>query len=467
MLITGECFVYLARGADRSGSVSETQILPGQAIQVKPGKTGIAMYHYRPNGQSEPIEIPPERMIFLRYDDPLDPLRGCSPLAAAWREIQTDNVMVDYRKAFFDNAAIPGGVLTTNLPANADQLRQWSEDFTDKFSGAKNAGRTPALAGGLTYERAGAMPKEIDFANIGAIPETRICMAFSVHPILIAAKHGLDRSTYSNFKEAHAAYWEDTVVPEMELIQDEFTVSLTSIGDPNFCEFDASDVPAMQPDAEKTQAIAKDGLISGGITVNEYRQKLGYNPVPDGEVYYRPTSLTPVPSGELDEKPDPLAGVLGPDGTPAAEAKDPTADKGGQPPDDDKDQDSPPQPGSANDRSILEDDPDHRLFEILRDEHEGQRAIEQNGQWDRALYVARVSGSVRKRLARLAKQSNPMIEPERLSDYLDVESIELGNEAAELAARGGTDELHALALKYTRRALQVAELAIQPVGSSE
>lgn len=467
--ITGECFIYLARSGGKSGQVTETQILPGSAIQVHPGKTGIKKYSYRPNGQTEPITIEPERMIFLRYDDPYDPVRGCSPLAAAWREIQTDNVMVDYRKAFFDNAAIPGGVLTTNLPANAEQLRQWSEDFTDKFSGAKNAGRTPALAGGLTYERAGAMPKEIDFANIGAIPETRICMAFSVHPILIAAKHGLDRSTYSNFKEAHAAYWEDTVVPEMELIQDEFTVSLTSIGDPNFCAFDSSGVPAMQPDAEKVQQIANAGLISGGITVNEYRQKVGFNPVPDGDVYYRPTSLTPIPDGDLDVKPpDPLELMDKQGELDAAKAKDPTGDKGGRPADDDKDQDKAPQPGSANDRDSAWTY-DERLLEILDTEHQQQNAPLMGERWDRALYVARVSGAVRKRLARIVRSNNPDVDTDVLSDWLDEQTIELGNEAAVIARQDwgeyASEELLRLCHKYTNRAVEAAGLATEVVGS--
>ena len=297
------------------------------------------------------------------------------------------------------------------------------------------------------------MPREIDFANIGAIPETRICMAFSVHPILIAAKHGLDRSTYSNFKEAHSAYWQDTVVPEMEFIQDEFTVSLTSIGDPNFCEFDSSGVPAMQPDEEKQQSIAKDGLISGGISVNEYRQKMGYNPVPDGDVYYRPTSLTPVPSGELDEKPDPLeAGFAG-----APQAKDPTADEGGRPADDVADQDSPPQPGSANDREEETFEYDERLLEILDTEHQQQNAALLGDRWDRALYVARISGAVRKRLARIVRSTNKAVDDETLSDWLDEQTIELGNEAAAAATQAwGEDtstELERLAAKYTDRAL--------------
>lgn len=453
MNITGECFIYLARKG--RGKVGETQILPGQAIQVIPGKTGIRRYDYRPNGQTEPIPIQPEEMIFLRYDDPMDPLRGCSPLASAWREIQSDNSMGDYRKAFFDNAAIPGGVLTTNLPANADQLRQWSEDFTDKFSGPKKAGKTPALAGGLEYQRAGANPREVDFGQIGAIPETRVCMAFGVHPILIAAKIGLEQSTYSNFKEAHSAFWEDTIVPEMELISDEFTVGLTQLGDPNFCGFDTSRVPALQPDKEKVQNIAKDGLINGAITVNEYRKRIGENPVSDGDVYYRPAGFQVVPDGELDVKPPDAIEIA--EATAKLGAQGGKEDQGGRPANDEKDQDKAPKEGSANDRSLPEHIPDRRLLEIVQELHADQRALLEGPIWDRALYVARVSGTVRSRLARMARTGQPQeeLDPEELADWLDHVTIEMGNALADFAQRGDKPEkLHALVGIYTTKALQ-------------
>ena len=474
LLITGECFIYLARPSSagsggRASIVEETQILPGSAIQVHPGKTGVKRYDYRPNGQVEPIPIQPEQMIFLRYDDPVDPIRGCSPLAAAWREIQADNSMSDYRKAFFDNAAIPGGVLTTNLPANSEQLRQWSEDFTDKFSGARNAGRTPALAGGLTYERAGAYPREVDFGEMGAIPEARITAAFSVPGALVGTKLGLANANYSNLKELKFSFWEDTVVPEMELLSDTFTVGFTRLEDDNFCEFDVSKVPGLQGQREQEQAIAKEALINGAITVNEYRLQVGYNPVEDGNVYYRPGSLTPVPEGDLDEKPpDPLE-LMEKQGELAAKqhissqngqakAKDPTANKGGAPANKEKDQTSAPQPGSANDREETFSNYDERLLAILDEEHQQQNAAILGDRWDRALYVARVSGAVRKRLARIVRSTNKEVDSQALSDWLDEQTLELGNEAARVAMSAwGEDtqlELESLASEYTLRAME-------------
>lgn len=475
LLITGECFVYLARTSN--GTVKETQILPGSAIQVIPGKEGIKRYDYRPDGQNDPIKIRSENMIFFRYDDPRDALRGVSPLAAAWREIQTDNSMQDYRKAFFDNAAIVGGILTTNMPANAEQLRQWSEDFTDKFSGAKNSGKTPALAGGLEYQRAGATPQEIDFGNVGAIPESRICMAFGVSPILIAAKIGLDRSTYSNAKEAKALFWEDTTIPEMGMLEDELTVGLTQLGDPNFCQFDISRVPGLDGHREKVQLRTKDGLINGAITVNEYREQNGLNTVPDGDVYYRPAGATVVPSGELDvPPPDPME-IAEKQAEIAAKAKGGDEDQGGRPANDDKDQTKAPSPKSANSRELPVEEaqadpvvlpehiPDNKLLRRLEDLSYVAEERIRHGRFDRALFVAQVAGEVRGRLARLARSGNEEdLTQEELEEWLDLKTIALGNEIAGIALRGETETIYDVAGLYTTEAIQAFTELTAPQG---
>lgn len=304
LLITGECFVFLGR--DKSGMVIRSQVLPGAPMQIVMGEDKIAQYLYWPTGHSKAIPIDPRDMVFFRLDDPLDPSRGTSPLAVAWREAQADNSATDYRKAFFDNAAIPGGILTTTLPANSEQLHQWSADW-EKFKGASNAGKTPVLAGGLDYKRAGATPKEVDFGAITGLSESRICSALGVDPSLVGAKVGIDAQNYSNRREARAAYWDDQATPLMGLIEDELTVSLTQSGDPNYLAFDVSLVPAKQEDKAQAEERLRYGLMSGAITVNEYREKNGLNTIPDGDVYYRPTSVTQIPKGKLNEEPpDPV-----------------------------------------------------------------------------------------------------------------------------------------------------------------
>ena len=75
--ITGECFVFLGRDSQRlAGWSALPRYFRASRYRSFPGKTGIKKYHYRPERQTEAILIQPEEMIFFRYDDPVDPIRG-------------------------------------------------------------------------------------------------------------------------------------------------------------------------------------------------------------------------------------------------------------------------------------------------------------------------------------------------------------------------------------------------------
>lgn len=297
LMLTGEAVMYKVPG-QRSGRTVELQLLPSSAIEVERTQAGEKTYLYRPDPTRPPIRLEAGEIIFLKLDDPLNKDRGLSPLAAAARETDTDNEATDFRKAFFQNGGIPSGVLTTERPATPKELEEWAAMWRERYSGSKNAGKTPALAGGLKYQRAGALPNELAFPELTGLSESRICQAFGVPPILVGAKVGLDRSTYNNYANARRSFWEDTVSPLLEFLEDELTDGLTEIGDGRRIVFDISKVPALQEDAGKVEERYGKALDRGAITVNEYREKIGLDPVDDGEVFLRPGKAVVVPIGE-------------------------------------------------------------------------------------------------------------------------------------------------------------------------
>jgi len=129
----------------------------------------------------------------------------------------------------------------------------------------------------------------------------------------------------------------------------------------------------------------------------------------------------------------------------------PSEQNGARPANQQKDKKKAPTQGSA--RSLPEQTPDAHLLEILAELHSRAGAIEQAHLWDRALYVSTVMGATRSRLRRMVKQTFADVTNEELSDWLDYHTIDLGNEAAELAARGDTEGLHELAGRYTQKAI--------------
>jgi len=117
--------------------------------------------------------------------------------------------------------------------------------------------------------------------------------------MLVGAKIGLDNSTYNNYQNARKSFHEDTVAPLLTFLADELTAGLTASGDSRRVKFDTSNVPALQEDADKKAERAGKAVSRGAATVNDYRDALGLEPVPDGDVYYIPKGVQIVRAGDL------------------------------------------------------------------------------------------------------------------------------------------------------------------------
>lgn len=284
MMLTGEFPMYKVPG-ERTGRTVELQPLASSRIEVQRKTNGDKLYLYKPDPSKAPKKLAPGEVIFLKFRDPVNRDRGLAPLAAAARETDTDNVITDWRNSFFANGGIPPGVLTTEQPASKEQLQEWSVMWRAQYGGARNAGKTPALAGGLTYQATGVKPGELDFGNLTGLSETRICQAFGVPPILVGAKVGLDRSTYANYQHARRSFWEETVIPLLSFVLDGMTEGLTSVGDKRRVAADTSKVPALQEDADKKAERLGKAWERGAAKRNEYREAIGLDPEADGDVY--------------------------------------------------------------------------------------------------------------------------------------------------------------------------------------
>lgn len=289
LMLLGEVICYKVPG-ERTGRTVELQFLGSSNVEIsRTSAGGKRRFLYKPDAYTT-IPLKREEVIFLRYSDPLSPDRGVAPLVSAAREADTDNEATDFRKAFFENGAITSGLLSTEMEAEPERLKKWSSDWKRNYSGSKNAGKTPVLAGGLKYQKVGANPGEIALPELTGITEARIHQVYGVPPVLTGSEIGLRRSTYSNYGNARTAFWQDTATPLLSIISDWMEDGLTEWGDGRAITFDLSGVPALQEDATKTEERYGRALSRGAITINEYRQKIGLDPTDDGDVYLRPTN---------------------------------------------------------------------------------------------------------------------------------------------------------------------------------
>jgi HK97 family phage portal protein len=325
---SGEAIFYKVRGTV-TGSVVELQHLPSKSVAVERDITGKKTYLYYFDPALPPRRLREDEIIFIKFDDALDKDRGLAPLAAAARETDVDNATAEIRRTFFENGAILQGILTTEQKMQERELKAQAAMWKSRYGGPKRAGGTPALGGGLSYQEVGAVPDKWAFKEVTGLSESRICSAFGVPPILVGAKIGLEHGTYSNYREARSACWEDSVTPLLVFLADEFSVGLTDIDDARECRWDTDEVPALQEDADTREERAGRSLARGATTLNEYREAAGLEPVPDGNVYFQPTNIKVVAEGEIGpaEIPAPLEEFTEPSGDDEEEEETPAVEE--------------------------------------------------------------------------------------------------------------------------------------------
>lgn len=279
----GAVYLELVRaGNNPKGEVLEMYPLRPDRMRVVPGvETYISHYEYWIDGQK--IVYEPWEILCIKFPDPLDEFNGLSPLKRVMRELGIDNEATDFTKTFFDNAAVPYGLLTTDQNISepeADRVRwRWQK----WFMGAKRF-MVAVLGKGLTYQQMGLSFKDMEFEALRSMTETRLCAAFGVDPVLLPSWVGIRHGgKYSNYSEARRHLWEETIVPTLRRIESKITSDLLEEG--VVAKFDFSEVTALQENenqkAERIALLYEKGLIKR----NEGRVEMGYDPDPDGDVY--------------------------------------------------------------------------------------------------------------------------------------------------------------------------------------
>jgi len=169
---------------------------------VKPIIKGTRVISYR-MGTDTIQNLEPDEVVSAMYRDPSRMWGFLSPLATAVRELQIDLQRQELTAEWMRNKNLPGGFLqfgkdspSKNLTKEqADQLRDSLTTATG--AGTSSRGKFAVLPGGLQFAP-GMDISDIDMSVMTGLAESRICMAFQVPPIIIGAKVGLDRSTFSN-----------------------------------------------------------------------------------------------------------------------------------------------------------------------------------------------------------------------------------------------------------------------------
>jgi HK97 family phage portal protein len=303
--IAGRFYAEIVRA--KNGLPIELHPLNAAKVAPIPGDRGVITAYEFKDGSTK-VTIPAENMIDWRQYDPVHRYQGLSPLAVALGSVDADSAQTDFIREFFNNAGVPSGMLKIkgrtlhNDEAEAIKAR-WRTRFGRNWGGMHDIA---VMDENAEYEKMGADLSELQSDVLREFTETRVSMVFGVPPLIIYAFAGLKRATYSNLKEAWSGFWDSTLTPMLKdwrtfltwRLLTEFESEDLIYGERIRLNYDMSQVAALQEDVDAIQMRSRDNFKAGGITLNEFRARVGEPPDPNGDYYLRGLALAAVGVGE-------------------------------------------------------------------------------------------------------------------------------------------------------------------------
>jgi len=300
--LAGESFIYMHRR--KRGDLPDFLLsLRPDRIAMIPGADGTLQgWKYYPHGteygaRNEGYPIVAEDMMAIILPNPADPFegmgRGFSPVTPLAQSADVDNHVTEFLKLFFEHGAMPPGLLTTEREITPETAALMRERWQEIYGSFANWADVAVLGNDAKYQRLTLNFDEMGFKEIDERNESRILAPFGVPPMLIGTRTGLARSTFSNWREARAAFWEDTMIPELRLFEVEYQYHLRG-ADGAFVRFDTSGVPALQKDVPKLTRAARDLFLMGAPAYIAYQATgLPIERYPGDDVSYVPSNMLP------------------------------------------------------------------------------------------------------------------------------------------------------------------------------
>ena len=290
-LIDGNEFI-LSVSPDPNGRRPPLELWPLQPnwIELKPGGRGKPTREFRfKNKDGTTTPIPPDMVMHIKTFNPLSPFIGLSPIRAARFSITQGNESKKWNVSLLQNHARPAGAFITKGNVQPQQRTRIKEEMEEKWTGSANAGRPLFLEGGFEWTQFSLNAADMDWLEGQKISAREIALIFGVPPELIG---DVSNKTYSNYKEARRAFYQETILPFMEFLKDELNSWLVpKFGDNLILDFDTDQVVALQEDRDLLFKRLNEATF---LTDNEKREIAGFEPVKGGDVILKPLNLVPL-----------------------------------------------------------------------------------------------------------------------------------------------------------------------------
>jgi len=227
------------------------------------------------------------QVLHLWYEDPLNELRGLSPLCAAALSIDTNTAERRFRYNLLKNSAMPSGIYRVQGRLQEPDYERLKKELRDKYAGAERAGSVMLLQNGAEFQAVGFSPKEFFSGTADPASAVEIAEALAVPGQLVGIRGS---QTFANFAQALRHFYTSTVLGLADYWRDELRNWLVpKYGDDRLeLDYDRDAIAALR---DEQNAVVERTAQAWWLTVNEKRRATGADPLPGGDALLAPSGM--------------------------------------------------------------------------------------------------------------------------------------------------------------------------------
>ncbi len=231
------------------------------------------------NGRGVPDTfLPPENVFHLRGMG--DGVVGLAVIEHARKSIQLGMDQEGFGSSFFRRGPMPGGVLKMPGAVKKEDRDAARESFERAYGGAKNAGRTVVLSGGMEWAPAQLPNTDAQWLESQSFSVAQVCRFFGVPPHMVAE---LGRATFSNIEHQNREFYQNCALPWARRLESEADIKLFGRINRGRKWTKINLAALLRGDSQThTDRITKL-VVSGVMTPNEGREELDLNPKEGGD----------------------------------------------------------------------------------------------------------------------------------------------------------------------------------------
>jgi HK97 family phage portal protein len=225
-----------------------------------PDRFLLGWNYLSPDGDRITLDL--REVIHLRTPNPLDPYRGCSPIATLLITLGRARAAAEWNRNFFTNSARPGGLIEVSKRLSDDEFDELAARWAEQHRGVGNAHKVAILEQGV-WKEVGFSIKDLQVTELREADRDEILEAFGFPRAMLGIDQDSNRAA-AEVAEYIFAKW--LTKPRLERIRSALNNDLLPLyGDTSKgFEFDFDSPVPLDAEAENA---SRDSRVAAAVSL--------------------------------------------------------------------------------------------------------------------------------------------------------------------------------------------------------